>query len=87
MSNADRLRERIASWFANDLSVEIPSVDTNLFDTGALDSLAFELLLLHLEHEFGVTMSVDDLEMDHFRSIAQIAEFVARHGPAPTSTL
>jgi acyl carrier protein len=84
MSNADRLRERIASWFANDLSLEIPSVDTNLFDTGALDSLAFEQLLLHLERDFGVTMSVDDMEMDHFKSIAQIAEFVAGHVPSPT---
>jgi acyl carrier protein len=87
MSNADRLRERIASWFANDLSLEIPSVDTDLFDTGALDSLAFEQLLLHLEHEFGVTMSVDDMETDHFKSIAQIAEFVAGHTPAPASPL
>jgi acyl carrier protein len=87
MSNADRLRERIASWFANDLSIEIPSVDTNLFDTGALDSLAFEQLLLHLECEFGVTTSVDDMEMDRFKSIAQIAEFVAGHVPSPTSAL
>ena len=85
MSNADRLRERIASWFANDLSLEIPSVDTNLFDTGALDSLAFEQLLLHLEREFGVTTSVDDMDMDHFKSIAQIAEFVSGHGVRPTS--
>jgi len=87
MSNADILCERIASWFVNDLSVEIPSADTNLFDTGALDSLAFEQLLLHLEREFGVTTSVDDMEMDHFKSIARIAEFVAGHAPAPTSAL
>ena len=80
-------RERIASWFANDLSLEIPSVDTNLFDTGALDSLAFEQLLLHLEREFGVTTSVDDMDMDHFKSIAQIAEFVAGHTPSPASAL
>jgi len=81
------LCERIASWFVNDLSVEIPSADTNLFDTGALDSLAFEQLLLHLEREFGVTTSVDDMEMDHFKSIARIAEFVAGHASAPTSAL
>jgi len=84
MSNADTLRERIASLFAHEMSLQIPSVDTNLFDTGVLDSLAFEQLLLHLEREFGVTTSIDDLEIDHFRSIAHIAEFVAAHA-SPTS--
>ena len=79
MSNAARLRESITSWFASDLSLQIPSVDTDLFESGALDSLAFEQLLLHLEHEFGVTMSVEDMEMDHFQSIARIADFVASH--------
>ena len=84
MSNADRLRERLTSFFANEMSLHIPSVDTDLFDTGVLDSLAFEHLFLHLEREFGVTMSVDDLEMDHFRSIAQIAGFVAAHVASST---
>ena len=87
MSNAARLREQLTSFFADEMSLQIPSVDTDLFDTGVLDSLAFEQLLLHLEREFGVTMSVDDLEMDHFRSIAQIAGFVATHADSSTALL
>ncbi len=87
MSDADRLREQLTSFFANEMSLQIPSVDTDLFDTGVLDSLAFEQLLLHLEREFGVTMSVDDLEMDHFRSITQIAGFVAAHADSSTALL
>jgi len=85
MSNDDILRERITWLFANEMSLEIPSVETNLFDTGVLDSLAFEQLLLHLEREFGVTTSIDDLEMYHFQSIAHIAQFVAAHAPSSTS--
>jgi acyl carrier protein len=87
MSTADRLREQISSFFANEMSLQIPSVDMDLFDTGVLDSLAFEQLLLHLEREFGVTMSVDNLEMDNFRSIAQIAGFIADHIASPTAVL
>ena len=34
MSNAARLRERITSFLANELSLQIPSVDVDLFDTG-----------------------------------------------------
>lgn len=76
MSDNGRLRERIANLFSDALKLEIPSVDTDLFETGVLDSLAFVELLLQLEREFGVTTSVEDLEVDNFRSIARIAEFV-----------
>jgi D-alanine--poly(phosphoribitol) ligase subunit 2 len=76
MWNASALRERISGIFTGALNVEVPSADTDLFETGLLDSLAFVQLLLHLEQDFGVTTSVDDLELDNFRSITRIAEFV-----------
>lgn len=76
MSNGNRLRERIAGIFSGALHLDVPSFDTDLFDTGVLDSLAFVELLLNLEREFGVTTSVDDLELEHFKSIASIADFV-----------
>jgi D-alanine--poly(phosphoribitol) ligase subunit 2 len=62
---------------ADAMSLEIPSVDTDLFEAGLLDSLAFVELLVHLEREFGVTTSIDDLKLDNFNSVAHIAEFVA----------
>jgi D-alanine--poly(phosphoribitol) ligase subunit 2 len=62
--------------FSGALHLDVPAFDTDLFDTGVLDSLAFVELLLQLEREFGVTTSVDDLESDNFRSIDNIAEFV-----------
>jgi acyl carrier protein len=84
MSDINRLRDRVAAIFASALHLEVPSADTDLFDSGVLDSLAFVELLLQLEREFGVTTTVDDLDADAFRSIACIAEFVhARGGDAP----
>jgi D-alanine--poly(phosphoribitol) ligase subunit 2 len=71
------LRHRISRLFASALNIDVPSVDIDLFETGVLDSLAFVELLLQLEREFGVVTSVVDLEIENFRSIARIAEFVA----------
>jgi len=71
------LHERIAGIFAAALNMEVPSSDTDLFEAGLLDSLAFVELLLHLEREFGVATSLDDLEADNFRSIDRIATFVS----------
>lgn len=70
------LRDRIVRVFSGSLNLDISSDDTDLFESGVLDSLAFVELLLQLEREFGVTTSVDDLEVDNFRSIAAIVEFV-----------
>jgi methoxymalonate biosynthesis acyl carrier protein len=76
MNNINELRERVAHLFSGGMNLDVPSADTDLFDTGVLDSLAFVELLLQLEREFGLTTSVDDLEVENFKSIARIADFV-----------
>lgn len=78
MSDDNTLRERIAAIFSEVLQLDVPSHDTDLFDAGVLDSLAFVELLLQLERGFGVTTTVDDLDAASFRSIACIADFVRR---------
>lgn len=76
MTDTNGVRERVANLFSCGMNLDVPSVDTDLFDTGVLDSLAFVELLLQLEQEFGVTTSVEDLEVENFKSIARIADFV-----------
>jgi methoxymalonate biosynthesis acyl carrier protein len=77
MAEPSALEARIRLLFRDKLKLDVPSVDTDLFETAALDSMVFVDLLLHLEREFGATVALEDIEFDHFRSIARIAEFVA----------
>jgi D-alanine--poly(phosphoribitol) ligase subunit 2 len=78
------LRERIIRLFAEKMHVEIPAPDADLFESGTLDSLSLVELLLQLEQEFAVKISLDELDLDHFRSVSKIAEFVDSIGvPAP----
>ena len=77
MAEPSALEARIRQIFRDKLKLDVPSVDTDLFETAALDSMVFVDLLLHLEREFGVTVALEDIEFDHFRSIERIAEFVA----------
>lgn len=82
---AGAVEARVARLLATSLHLDIPSVETDLFETGAIDSLAFVELLVGLEREFGVRVSVEDLEIDHFRTIRRITEFITSrngHGPA-----
>ena len=80
MSDVNTLRDRIAAIFSTALHLDVPSCDMDLFESGVLDSLAFVELLLQLEREFGVTTSVDDLDVATFRSISAIADFVESRG-------
>jgi D-alanine--poly(phosphoribitol) ligase subunit 2 len=76
MSDVNTLRDRVAAIFSSGLHLDVPSHDLDLFETGVLDSLTLVELLLRLEREFGVTTTVDDLDVATFRSIESIADFV-----------
>jgi acyl carrier protein len=77
MSKLSGLCDRIVAVFSEKMNLPVPSVDTDLFDTGLLDSLVFVELLVRLEEELGLHVSLEDLEIDNFRSITRIAEFAA----------
>src|SRR2546429_4660608 len=59
------------------LNLQVASPETDLLEAGLLDSLTFVQLLVHIEHEFGVTVSPGDLDIENFRSVSEIARLVA----------
>jgi acyl carrier protein len=71
------LYDQIATFFSDRLNVTVSSPAEDLFETGVLDSMAFVDLVMHLEQQFDVRISPDELEPDNFRSVAKIAGFVA----------
>ena len=75
------VQARLARLFAERLDVEVPASDTDLFETGILDSLRFVELLAALEEGFGVRVTVNELEIDDFRSLTRIADFLAAKQP------
>jgi len=73
---APSLRDRIAGVFSQKLHIEVPSMETDLMETGILDSLTLVELLFHIEQELGLKISLETLDLDHFRSIARIADYL-----------
>ena len=81
MDTLSAVEQRLVALFRERLHVDVGGTETNLFDTGALDSLRLVELLLHLERDLGVTVSFDDVELERFESVARIAAFVAERAP------
>lgn len=50
--------------------------DEDIFATGLINSLFVMQLVLYIEKEFSITCQGEDLDMDNFRSINKINEFV-----------
>jgi D-alanine--poly(phosphoribitol) ligase subunit 2 len=71
------LTGRIAKLFTDRLHTDVPAPDTDLFETGILDSLRFVELLAALEEAFDVHIAVEDLEIDDFRNLSRIADFLS----------
>lgn len=77
MTAENGVHDTVVTIFKNKLDFDVPSAETDLLETGMMDSLKFVELVYNLESEFGMTISMDDLEIDHFRTVANIVQFVA----------
>lgn len=70
--------EQVGQIVAETLGVEIADLEGDLIDSGLLDSLGIVELLDRLEREFQVTIAVEDLDLDSFRTIAGVAGLVSK---------
>jgi len=67
----------------DELELEV-ELDTDIIESGLLDSLAFVQLLVELENEFGVTVELTLLELEDFSTVSNIARLVtARRNGSP----
>ena len=76
MSDRSVALERLRALFLEHFHVEVPSVDTDLLETGMLDSLQLVDLLLLIEEEFGRRISLEAIELDDLRSLWRLAALV-----------
>jgi acyl carrier protein len=71
-----RVCERITRLIRENLGLDVPSPDTDLIESGLLDSLALVSLLAEIEREFGFELPLDTLEVDDFRTVESAASYV-----------
>ena len=58
--------------------ITVPSPETDLFNTGVLDSLTFLDLMLTIENEYGIRISFESLDMQTLNSVNGICEYIIR---------
>lgn len=73
---------RLNALFLDQLNVEIPGPDTDLIDSGLLDSLQLVELLVQIEQNFGLRIALERVEFDDLRSVTRIARLIGASAPA-----
>jgi D-alanine--poly(phosphoribitol) ligase subunit 2 len=68
---------RAARVFEEALSVAAPDPDVDLVQSGLIDSLGLVTLLFEVEREFGVRVPLESLDVEDFRTIANLVRTVA----------
>jgi len=70
--------DELSALFDEALHIEVPSPDTDLIDSGLLDSLQLVQLLLQIEERMGARIPLDEVELDDLRSVSRLAGLIAQ---------
>ncbi len=76
MLDRNVVQSRIINLMADKLEVQVPSVDTDLFDDGSLDSLSYVRLVVEMQREFEIQISLAQVDVDHFRTVEQMSDLL-----------
>ena len=87
MVSSNVSHDQIIHLLSERLHVEAPSAETDLMESGLLDSLTLVELMSSLEEQYRIQISFDEIEIDNFRSVARIAEFVSQRSEHKESIL
>lgn len=85
MSDANNIFERLGALFVESFHIEMPSAETDLLQTGILDSFQLVELLFQLEQRFGAKIAINDIDLDDLRTVSRIARLVAANVGATES--
>jgi acyl carrier protein len=70
--------ERLLHWCNNRLRLSAPiHAETDLLDSGYLDSLMVLAMMTYIEEQFGVAIDSADISPQTFRSVRTVAALVA----------
>jgi D-alanine--poly(phosphoribitol) ligase subunit 2 len=77
------LEREVREVFRDVLRIEVASANVDLIETGLLDSLGLVEVLFEIEQRFGVELSLEELEIDSFRTTERIAALIRDHAGLP----
>lgn len=70
------VRSRVRDFLSEAVGQDTLDDETDIFETGVVTSLFAMELVLYVESAFGITVENDDIDLENFSSIQNVANFV-----------
>lgn len=77
VSAIDDLTEQIRRYFSSMTGLELRA-EADIFELGLVNSLRALEIVAHVEHTYALTVEVEDLDLDNFRTAERLAAFIVR---------
>jgi methoxymalonate biosynthesis acyl carrier protein len=77
LESQDAVHEHLMGYFTSITGTEI-GPDDDYFALGLIDSLRSLEIVVHVESTFGISVDVEDLDLDNFRTVSRVTGFVMR---------
>ncbi|WP_086849952.1 acyl carrier protein [Amycolatopsis kentuckyensis] len=74
----EEILAELTGFFATATAGNTPGPDEDYFALGLVNSLLALKLVTHIERRFGIEVAVADLDLDNFRTMNRVTEFVLR---------
>jgi acyl carrier protein len=68
--------ERVRRLMLDVAHIEVESIDTDLIETGVIDSLALVELIFQIEQDLGIAIQLDEVSVERFRTVRGIADLL-----------
>ena len=82
VENVKSSQDIIRSYLLENISLEELDDDFDIFEAGVVNSLFAIELMTFLEKTFGIKVTMDDLDMENFKSVNASSDFVQRKNEA-----
>ena len=82
---SQRIQKELIALFSERLTVDVPSEETNLFESGILDSQKIVELMVLIEEQFQTQIEIVDFEIENFCCVKRIADLILRRKSTPSN--
>lgn len=72
------ISEKVSNYVLSSVNIDSIDYDMDIYEEGLISSLFAIELMTFLEKNFDIKITTNDLDMDNYKSINSITEFVCR---------
>ena len=77
-NETNEVKQAVRTFINKSINIDLFGDDDNLFESGIVNSLFAIQLTTFVERNFRIEITVDDLDIENFKSVSATADFILK---------